>query len=613
MPLKVLLLRILYKLNMSIRLKILVIFVLSAIVPLGILGLVSYNSYFNTMQETVSNNTAELANQLNRNLELFFNNMNTILDGGEETLVIDYIDETSQEAKYHYAKELGVRLDLYRSIYNESIIQDINIIGLTGNSISNRKGVYRYEPDLEINPVFLTAYEDPQQLHIFVEDTVYSQMLRRIDSSQMISVAKVIRREVTREVKGLILVDIERKVIEDICSNIKLGETGIFIVTDQMGNYIYSPEFQLGRAQVKRDLLGDIEGNQEGYFVKKVNGENYFVVFNNLELLQWRIVGIVKLKEIMGTAQEIRKWTIILEFLLVAGVALLFLLITRTITLPIRDLRKKMEIAESGDLQVEAEYQFNDEISDLSKGFNRMMKNIRELIDENERQQEYLKKLEFKALQAQINPHFLYNTLDAIVWTAEADNKEEVVNIAKNLSTFFRVALSKGKEWILVEEEIRHIESYLSIQKVRYRDILEYEIDIDPELKNLSILKLVLQPLVENALYHGLKNKRGGGKIVITGKKINKQLVAFEVMDDGIGMTEANLIQVIRDFEKEANAVNVNSGFGLMSVNQRIKLYYGAQYGLSIKSELNVGTTVRIILPIIRKKPTPIAVRKKTQ
>jgi two-component system sensor histidine kinase YesM len=148
---------------------------------------------------------------------------------------------------------------------------------------------------------------------------------------------------------------------------------------------------------------------------------------------------------------------------------------------------------------------------------------------------------------------------------------------------------------------------------VRYRDILEYEIDIDPELKNLSILKLVLQPLVENALYHGLKNKRGGGKIVITGKKINKQLVAFEVMDDGIGMTEANLIQVIRDFEKEANAVNVNSGFGLMSVNQRIKLYYGAQYGLSIKSELNVGTTVRIILPIIRKKPTPIAVRKKTQ
>lgn len=613
MPLKVLLLRILYKLNMSIRLKILVIFVLSAIVPLGILGLVSYNSYFNTMQETVSNNTAELANQLNRNLELFFNNMNTILDGGEETLVIDYIDETSQEAKYHYAKELGVRLDLYRSIYNESIIQDINIIGLTGNSISNRKGVYRYEPDLEINPVFLTAYEDPQQLHIFVEDTVYSQMLRRIDSSQMISVAKVIRREVTREVKGLILVDIERKVIEDICSNIKLGETGIFIVTDQMGNYIYSPEFQLGRAQVKRDLLGDIEGNQEGYFVKKVNSENYFVVFNNLELLQWRIVGIVKLKEIMGTAQEIRKWTIILEFLLVAGVALLFLLITRTITLPIRDLRKKMEIAESGDLQVEAEYQFNDEISDLSKGFNRMMKNIRELIDENERQQEYLKKLEFKALQAQINPHFLYNTLDAIVWTAEADNKEEVVNIAKNLSTFFRVALSKGKEWILVEEEIRHIESYLSIQKVRYRDILEYEIDIDPELKNLSILKLVLQPLVENALYHGLKNKRGGGKIVITGKKINKQLVAFEVMDDGIGMTEANLIQVIRDFEKEANAVNVNSGFGLMSVNQRIKLYYGAQYGLSIKSELNVGTTVRIILPIIRKKPTPIAVRKKTQ
>jgi two-component system, sensor histidine kinase YesM len=611
MPIKRLLSRILSTLNMSIRLKILVIFVLSAIMPLGILGIISYNSYFNMMQQTVSNNTSELANQLNRNLELFFSNMNIILDAGEETLVINYLNENDPDAKYEYAKEIGVRFDLFRNIYNENIVQDINIIGLSGNSISNRRGVYQFDLDLQKNPIYRRSLSDPQKLHIFVEDTVYSQMLRRIDSTNMISISKVIRLEVTREVKGLILVDIERKLIEDICSNIKLGDTGNFIVTDQEWNYIYYPELQLSKSLIKSELIPEINQMDEGYFVTKLNGEKYFIVYNNLELLDWKIIGIVKLSEIMNTALEIRKWTIIMELFLVAGVVLLFILITRTMTLPIRDLRRKMEMAESGNLDVEATYAYNDEISDLSKGFNQMLANIRELLAKNEKQQENLKKLEFKSLQAQINPHFLYNTLDAIVWTAEADRKEEVVDIAKNLSTFFRVALSKGKEWILVEDEILHIESYLSIQKVRYRDILEYELDIEPKIMNYSILKLVLQPLVENALYHGLKNKRGGGKILITGKILNKHMIIFEVSDNGTGMSEEKLQQVNKEIQREEQTVNINTGFGLMNVNQRIKLYYGAQYGLSIKSTFNEGTTVQAILPVIRKRPTPIAVRKK--
>ncbi len=591
------------RLDMSIRLKILVIFVMLAILPLGTLGIISYNSYSNTIQETESRYTSEIANQLNRNLGLLFGNMNTILDAGEEPLVINYLDETDPDMKYEYAKELGTLFNLYGNIYNyESAVQDINIIGINGNGISSRKGVYRYTQDLRDNHVFETALTNPLKPHIFVENTVHTQMLRRIDSSDMISVAKVIRREVTREVKGLILVDMERKVIENICSNIKIGETGKFIVADQDGNFVYYPRFQLKEHVVKKQVVDEIDKSNDGYFIKKMDNVRYFIVYNRLDLLNWKIIGIVQLNEIMSTALEIRKWTIILELFLIAGVILLYMLITRTMTYPIQDLCKKMEMAEAGNLKVKATYEHNDEISSLSKGFNRMISNIKELMNKNARQQENLKKLEFKALQAQINPHFLYNTLDAIVWTAEADKKEEVVNIAKNLSNFFRAVLSKGKEWILVHEEILHVESYLSIQKVRYRDILEYEIDIEPEIMNYSVLKLVIQPLVENALYHGLKNKRGGGQIMVTGRKTGKDRLLFEVTDNGIGMTEEKLSELIREIIQE-EAVNIHSGFGLLNVNQRIKLYYGRQYGLSITSKYNEGTTVGIVLPIIKKRP----------
>jgi two-component system, sensor histidine kinase YesM len=357
---------------------------------------------------------------------------------------------------------------------------------------------------------------------------------------------------------------------------------------------------------VQSQVLSRISGVEEGYFVEMINDEKHFVVYNNLELFNWKIVGIVKLSEIMDTAIEIRKWTIIIELLLLAGVIMLFLLITKTMTWPIRDLRTKMKMAEAGDLNVEATYKYNDELSELSKGFNLMIANIRELMDKNTRQQDNLKKMEFKALQAQINPHFLYNTLDAIIWTAEADNKNDVIDLVKYLSAFFRVALSKGKEWVLVKEELLHVESYLSIQQMRYRDILRYRINVDDDVIHASILKLILQPLVENALYHGIKNKRGVGEICITGKRDGMNLI-FEVSDTGIGMSEEKRQMIMRGINQKDEPSSSHSGFGMFNVNQRIQLYYGEQYGLSIKSELGKGTTIRVTLPFIEKQKTSAA------
>lgn len=597
--------KIINRITGSIRMKIVVIFVLSTTLPLALLGAISYVTYFNSMQETVSKHTSEIANQLNRNLELFFNNINKLLDIGNDELILQYLEEKDPQQKYRKAKEIGIKFDIYKNIYDfEGIVSDVNIIGLGGNSISERKGVYSYSWNLKESPAFQHAAQHPQQFNIIIEENKPAAYLKRqhVSLENTFSVTKAIKRPLTEELKGLIVVDIDKAAIEHICSNMKLGNTGKFLVVNQDNNLIYFPVDKQIEEAFTAKLLADINGGGEGYFIKKINGEKHFIVYNTLQIPGWKIIGIVKLNEIMASAYEVQKWTVIIEIGLILAVFLLYLLITNTMIFPIRELREKMKMVESGNLDVEAKYAHNDELSDLSKGFNIMIVKIKELMENNAIHQENLKKSEFKALQAQINPHFLYNTLDAIIWTAEADNKQGVVNITKYLSTFFRVALSSGKEWILIQEEIRHVDSYLSIQKVRYRDILSYTIDVDPDIMDFQILKLTLQPIVENALYHGLKNKRGGGTIEIIGNKFGNNEILFQVNDNGIGMTPNALETLIKEIEEEGMEVNPTGAFGLKNINQRIKLYYGSQCGITVTSEYQKGTSVSVIIPMINKK-----------
>ena len=239
-----------------------------------------------------------------------------------------------------------------------------------------------------------------------------------------------------------------------------------------------------------------------------------------------------------------------------------------------------------------------DEITELVMSFNIMIGKIRELLDAKVREQEDLKKAELKALQAQINPHFLYNTLDTIVWMAEAQKTVQVIEIVRALSSFFRIALSKGKDWISIRQEIEHVQSYLYIQKIRYRDILDYKIEVDENILDGTILKLTLQPLAENALYHGIKNKRNGGTIRLCARRDGDNQVLLEVQDNGVGFTPYRLAQIQAAIAEESDEIVVpESGFGLKNVNKRIKLYYGRQYGVSIESQYRSGSKVTVRIP----------------
>jgi two-component system sensor histidine kinase YesM len=298
-------------------------------------------------------------------------------------------------------------------------------------------------------------------------------------------------------------------------------------------------------------------------------------------------------------------YSVILIFSAVAFAVVAAWTLSRSIYTPIKKLHDVTTTITRNDLEALMTSDNVDEITELGMSFNIMIGKIKELLDSKISEQENLKKAELRALQAQINPHFLYNTLDTIIWMAESKETDQVIKIVTALSNFFRISLSKGMDWITISEEVERVRSYLTIQKMRYRDILDFRIEVDPAVAENTILKLLLQPLVENALYHGIKNKRQKGTINLRAGRKGEDEILIEVEDDGIGFTPQKLAQLRAELEDESGVLKLESGFGIGNVNKRIRLYYGKPYGLSIESEYSTGTRVSLVIPA-KMEATPV-------
>jgi two-component system sensor histidine kinase YesM len=279
--------------------------------------------------------------------------------------------------------------------------------------------------------------------------------------------------------------------------------------------------------------------------------------------------------------------------------------LSRSIYTPIKKLHDVTKTITQNDLQALVTGDNVDEITELGLSFNIMIGKIRELLDSKIKEQEILKKAEMRALQSQINPHFLYNTLDTIIWMAEAKKTDQIVEVVSALSNFFRISLSKGQDWITIAAEVERVRSYLIIQKIRYRDIMDFKIEVDERVSANTVLKLILQPLVENAIYHGIKNKREGGTIFVRARPNNNgNEVLLEVEDTGIGFAPETLAQIQAELADQSGEIKQESGFGIGNVNHRLKLYYGMQYGLTVRSKYQTGTCVTFIIPA--RKPDAI-------
>ena len=353
------------------------------------------------------------------------------------------------------------------------------------------------------------------------------------------------------------------------------------------------------------DILKNIQmGGRYDQNIKELDNNIYILTELIQENIQYYIYYQTKSMETVTDAlhRQIQAFILIcaiLVVLLVAVTTWMAFRVTRGILSPVKALQEAARKIGAGDLRVRAEVASGDEIEGLARSFDDMAEKMEALLEKTKEDERKLRWMDLRLLQEQINPHFLYNTLDTIVWLIEGEQEDKAVDMVVALSDFFRLALSRGRELISLKEEKEHIKSYLEIQSVRYRDILEYEIWIDPALDEHQILKLTLQPLVENALYHGIKYKRARGYIRVTGAKEGEDL-CLTVQDDGVGMEPEELARLQKDIERPCS--ETDKGFGLANVNERIHMHFGPEYGMKIWSEKGKGTMVELKIPAMVKR-----------
>jgi two-component system sensor histidine kinase YesM len=591
----------------SLRAKLLTMFVILTSIPLITVGLVSYQKSFDTVSDHSKAATMLVVDQLARDIDNLFQDTGKLLELENNPHALHFL--FSQSETYDDAKEILSTFSLYREMYKYDNVLNITMVNLYGRGISERRGVFLLDKNPLRNPHFNELLNNPETiLNIPPSD---ASPLDRLDGFQypkqnVISIMATVKQRITREVIGFIVIDLEDSLVERFFNSFSIGKTGFFYIVDQQGNPIFTPSGMEESIQSLQstELPNLLMSHHEG-FVDRSKGKPKFIVFSTSNATGWKIIGQVPLQEIVEDANEIRQLIILSVGLSILFTITLYFFITTRLTRPVQLLKNKMRQAASGYLEAKVKPTGQDEIADLGNSFNIMLDQIKMLLDQSIRENEQIQKAELRTLQAQINPHFLYNTLDSIVWMAEAGKNEQVIQLVQALSRFFRISLNKGRDWITLHEELEHVRNYLVIQQMRYRDILDYEIEVDPELYEFPILKMTLQPIVENALYHGLKNKRTKGLIRILGVSLNKHNMKLTIEDNGIGMSSEKLDQLRDQLNKQRlpdeTGVEVSGGFGLHNVHERLRLYYGSPYGVQIDSIDQIGTQVCIQIPIKRR------------
>jgi two-component system sensor histidine kinase YesM len=475
-------------------------------------------------------------------------------------------------------------------------VSNILIAGLDGTALSG-------DPTAEFSPwapveeseSFLAAMEAQGGTVI---SSSYVQNLYRGRYSWVVSLSRAIPSSRGAYDVGMLQVDLRFNRIKEMCEAMATGAKGYNFILDSFGNYVFHPFQQLVYSDIRSEPLGELLPAVADDPGSTFSLADRHYMLAESPLTGWKIVSVIHDSDIVTDWRFVRFSYAILGLVLFLVVGLVTNRISTGITEPVRRLQDIMASVDTGEFKLVGTIRATDEIRELAREYDVMVGRIRELMEANVREQEQKRKSDLKALQAQINPHFLYNTLDSIIWMGEMKQNEQVVQMTSALSKLFRISISKGREIIPVSDELAHVESYLTIQEMRYRDSFTYSIDVDPDIRDLAILKITLQPLVENAIYHGIKEVDHQGAIEITGDR-QGETVVFQVRDNGKGMdaaTLSGLLEAIGAPEERTGTLN-RQGMGVRNVHQRIRLYFGEEFGLTCESTPGQGTTMTVRVP----------------
>jgi two-component system sensor histidine kinase YesM len=412
-------------------------------------------------------------------------------------------------------------------------------------------------------------------------------------ADDVVSIVKAVVDPHDGRCRGVVLIDMKLEVVQDIFKDLKVGQNGFLFIEDADGGMVYTPV-----NPVVYRVRGDWLHGSGVSTVREINGADYQIISQASQYTSWKTIGVFPLNEIMGQVSTIRYYSLIIAGVTVLVALIASLFFTGSIAQPVIELRSLMKEAEEGNLAVRFEGGKEDEIGHLGKSFNTMIEEIQKLIDMVYKEQQSKREAELRALHEQIKPHFLYNTLDTIQWMAQEHGAGDIVQVVGALTSLFRIGISRGREMISVRDELEHVRSYLIIQKARYEDKFEYSLCVEEKLLPLMVVKLTLQPLVENAIYHGIKERRGPGAIRIEGIERDGMLV-LRVSDNGVGMSAEKLAEVRSQLITPLGESSQKGGYGVSNVNERIQLSFGSRFGLRFESAPGQGTTVEMLHPLV--------------
>ncbi|CAM3946289.1 sensor histidine kinase [Paenibacillus alkaliterrae] len=428
------------------------------------------------------------------------------------------------------------------------------------------------------------------------EETKPSNYWKDSKQNSVVSLFQRFNSQETAASLGILQLSIKERYISDQYANIQLGHSGeIYIINDD-GQIVSGKHQDQLYSSISNMPFYPAVLQQQGGNKYLIDGTDYLVISRKYERLNWTIVGVVPISEITEDNQLLTGRLFTLGIVFIGLAVILTLLITKSITRPLHQIKETVKRVKQGELDVSLDIESRDEIGELAVEFNRMVSRTKALMQSNLEEEKKRKEYELAAIQAQINPHFLYNTLESICGLAELKRNGDIIMLVNQLARFYRGILSKGNAIISVGDEMMITQHYLDILKVRYGDKLNYAINVDPSILSLVTVKLLLQPLVENSVYHGLKHKRGKGLIEINGY-VQANRLYLELKDNGVGMDPELARRLIRGSDSGHKA----ESFGVKSTNDRIKLYFGPEYGLQIDSVQGEGTTITAILPTLHE------------
>ena len=397
--------------------------------------------------------------------------------------------------------------------------------------------------------------------------------------------------------QGVLMMELLYSGLQQYFDNVSIGTHGYIYMIGSDGEILYHPRMQLIESGIEEESQLAASAVRDGTYSERYRGENRHVTVKTVGYTGWKLAGVTSERGFYLNNQKNLLFMGFIIGLLAYILALVNAYISSRITTPIRKLEHSVNVIESGDLEAEVYIGGAEEIRHLGTSVQKMADRIRGLMQDIVTEHETRRRTEFDALQSQINPHFLYNTLDIIVWMIENEEKEKAVQIVTALGRFFRISLSRGRSIIPVKDELEHVRNYLMIQQNRFKNKFTYRVEADDAVLPMASVKLILQPIVENAIYHGMEFMDGDGEILVKAE-LKDGCTVMTVRDNGLGMTEETVEKLLSGEQPHAPSRR-GSGIGVRNVHERIRIYFGEDYGLSIVSEPDEGTEVTIRMPAV--------------